>query len=71
MSEVLTAPRVMTGDRTVTDGALVIGADVLDWVGPAGALPAPLWVCAVRAGWCGGVGRACRRNVLDGSSGAR
>ena len=40
MSEVLTAPRVMTGDRTVTDGALVIGADVLDWVGPAGALPA-------------------------------
>ena len=40
MSEVLTAPRVMTGDRTVTDGALVIGADVLDWVGPARALPA-------------------------------
>ena len=40
MSEVLTAPRVMTGDGTVTDGALVIGADVLDWVGPAGALPA-------------------------------
>jgi imidazolonepropionase-like amidohydrolase len=40
MSEVLTAPRVMTGDRTVTDGALVIGEDVLDWVGPAGALPA-------------------------------
>jgi imidazolonepropionase-like amidohydrolase len=40
MSEVLTAPRVMTGDQTVTDGALVIGEDVLDWVGPAGALPA-------------------------------
>jgi imidazolonepropionase-like amidohydrolase len=40
MSEVLTAPRVMTGDRTVTDGALVIGEDVLEWVGPAGALPA-------------------------------
>jgi imidazolonepropionase-like amidohydrolase len=40
MSEVLTAPRVITGDQTVTDGALVIGEDVLDWVGPAGALPA-------------------------------
>jgi imidazolonepropionase-like amidohydrolase len=40
MSEVLTAPRVMTGDSTVTGGALVIGEDVLDWVGPAGALPA-------------------------------
>jgi imidazolonepropionase-like amidohydrolase len=40
MSEVLTAPRVMTGDQTVTDGALVIGEDVLDWVGSAGALPA-------------------------------
>ena len=40
MSEVLTAPRVLTGDQTVTDGALVIGEDVLDWVGPAGALPA-------------------------------
>ena len=40
MSEVITAPRVMTGDQTVTDGALVIGEDALDWVGPAGALPA-------------------------------
>ena len=40
MSEVLTAPRVMSGEPTVTDGALVIGEDVLDWVGPAGALPA-------------------------------
>ena len=40
MSEVLTAPRVMTGDQTVTGGALVIGEDVLDWVGSAGALPA-------------------------------
>jgi imidazolonepropionase-like amidohydrolase len=40
MSEVITAPRVMTGDQTVTDGVLVIGADVLDWVGSAGALPA-------------------------------
>ncbi|HKI40306.1 MAG TPA: amidohydrolase family protein [Mycobacterium sp.] len=40
MSEVLTAPRVITGDGTVTDGAVVIGDDALAWVGPAGALPA-------------------------------
>ncbi len=40
MSEVLTAPRVLTGDQTVADGAVVIGDDVLDWAGPAGALPA-------------------------------
>jgi imidazolonepropionase-like amidohydrolase len=38
--EVLTAPRVITGDQTVTDGALVIGDRTVDWVGPAGALPA-------------------------------
>jgi imidazolonepropionase-like amidohydrolase len=38
--EVLTAPRVMTGDETVTDGAVVIGDRTVDWVGPAGALPA-------------------------------
>jgi imidazolonepropionase-like amidohydrolase len=40
MSEVLTAPRVLTGDQTVTDGAVVIGEDALDWVGPTEALPA-------------------------------
>ncbi len=40
MSEVLTAPRVITGDQTVTDGAVVIGDRALDWVGPAEALPA-------------------------------
>ena len=40
MSEVLTAPRVITGDQTVTDGAVVIGDQSLDWVGPAEALPA-------------------------------
>ena len=40
MSEVLTAPRVITGDQTVTDGAVVIGDESLDWVGPAEALPA-------------------------------
>jgi imidazolonepropionase-like amidohydrolase len=40
MAEVLTAPRVMTGDETVTDGAVVIGDDAVDWAGPAEALPA-------------------------------
>jgi imidazolonepropionase-like amidohydrolase len=37
--EVLTASRVMTGDETVTDGAVVIGDRTVDWVGPAAALP--------------------------------
>ena len=40
MPEVLTAPRVMTGDETVTDGAVVIGDRTVDWAGPAAALPA-------------------------------
>jgi imidazolonepropionase-like amidohydrolase len=40
MSEVLTAPRVITGDQTVTDGAVVIDDRALDWVGPAEAIPA-------------------------------
>jgi imidazolonepropionase-like amidohydrolase len=40
MSEVLTAPRVITGEQTVTDGAVVIGDQALDWAGPAEALPA-------------------------------
>ena len=39
MSEVLTARRVLTGDQTVTDGAVVIGDHALDWVGPTEALP--------------------------------
>jgi imidazolonepropionase-like amidohydrolase len=30
----------MTGDETVTDGAVVIGDRTVDWVGPAAALPA-------------------------------
>jgi imidazolonepropionase-like amidohydrolase len=38
--EVLTASRVMTGDETVTDGAVVVGDRTVDWVGPVGALPA-------------------------------
>jgi imidazolonepropionase-like amidohydrolase len=40
VSEVLTAPRVITGDETVTDGAVVIGDAVVHWAGPAQALPA-------------------------------
>jgi imidazolonepropionase-like amidohydrolase len=40
MPEVLTAPRVITGDETITDGAVVIGEHTLDWVGPALTLPA-------------------------------
>ncbi len=39
MPEVLTAPRVMTGDETVADGAVLIGDRTVDW-GPAAALPA-------------------------------
>jgi imidazolonepropionase-like amidohydrolase len=40
MPEVLTAPRVMTGDTTVADGAVVVGDRTVDWVGPAATLPA-------------------------------
>jgi imidazolonepropionase-like amidohydrolase len=40
MSEVLTAPLVLTGDGTVTDGAVVIGDATVHWVGPLEALPA-------------------------------
>ena len=40
MPEVLTAPRVLTGDQTVSDGAVVIGDRTVDWAGPAAALPA-------------------------------
>jgi imidazolonepropionase-like amidohydrolase len=39
MPEVLTAPRVMTGDHTLTDGAVVIGYNAIDWIGAAGELP--------------------------------
>ena len=40
MAEVLTAPRIMTGDKTLTDGALVIGEARVAWSGPAAQLPA-------------------------------
>jgi imidazolonepropionase-like amidohydrolase len=39
MPEVLTAPRVVTGDQTLTDGAVVIGHNAIDWIGAAGELP--------------------------------
>ena len=39
-SEVLTAPRVITGAQTVVDGAVVLGDRQLSWVGPAAELPA-------------------------------
>jgi imidazolonepropionase-like amidohydrolase len=37
--EILTAPRVMTGDETIIDGAVAIGGRTVDWVGPATSLP--------------------------------
>jgi imidazolonepropionase-like amidohydrolase len=40
VTEVLTAPRVMTGDQALAGGAVVIGDHTVDWAGPAGALPA-------------------------------
>src|SRR5947207_15209146 len=40
MPEVLTAPRVITGDETVADGAVVVGDRAVDWAGPAAVLPA-------------------------------
>jgi imidazolonepropionase-like amidohydrolase len=40
VSEVLTAPRVLTGDETVTAGAVVIGDTAVQWAGSASELPA-------------------------------
>ena len=40
MPKVLTASRVMTGDETVTDGAVVMVDRTVDWVGPVSGLPA-------------------------------
>src|SRR5690349_6093543 len=40
MPEVLTAPRLITGDETVADCAVVVGDRSVDWAGPATALPA-------------------------------
>jgi imidazolonepropionase-like amidohydrolase len=38
--EVLTAPRVLTGDATLTDGAVAIGDTGIEWAGTTTALPA-------------------------------
>ena len=40
MAEVLTAPRVITGEQLLTDGAVVIGDRTVDWAGAAAGLPA-------------------------------
>ena len=40
MAQVLSAPRVITGAETVTDGAVVVGDRTVEWAGPAAALPA-------------------------------
>jgi imidazolonepropionase-like amidohydrolase len=37
--EVLTAPRVITGSETIAGGAVVLRGHLLEWVGPAAALP--------------------------------
>jgi imidazolonepropionase-like amidohydrolase len=37
--EILTAPRVITGEQTLADGAVVVGQRTVDWVGPAAAVP--------------------------------
>src|SRR5262252_7287495 len=38
--KVLTAPRVITAEQTVTDGAVVIGGHTVEWAGRAAELPA-------------------------------
>jgi imidazolonepropionase-like amidohydrolase len=40
MAEVLTAPRVLTGDGFLAEGAVVIGDATVRWVGQSDALPA-------------------------------
>ena len=37
--EVLSASRVITGSETVVDGAMVLGGQLVEWVGPAAGLP--------------------------------
>jgi len=39
MPEVLGAPRVITGSQTIADGAVAVGDQLLEWAGPAAALP--------------------------------
>jgi imidazolonepropionase-like amidohydrolase len=38
--EVLSAARIITGEQTLADGAVVIGARTVEWAGPAAAVPA-------------------------------
>jgi imidazolonepropionase-like amidohydrolase len=38
--EVLAAARIITGEQTLADGAVVIGARTVEWAGPAAAVPA-------------------------------
>src|SRR5579862_539281 len=40
MTEVLTAPRVITGEQVFSDGAVVIGDRTVQWAGAAAGLPA-------------------------------
>src|SRR5258708_9788110 len=40
MAEVLTGPRVVPGDETVTDGAVVVGDRTVEWAGCPATLPA-------------------------------
>ncbi len=52
MPEVLTAPRVMTGEQTVPDGAVVIDGAAIGWAGPAAQLP-PQYAALHRTGYPG------------------
>ncbi|HEX7994314.1 MAG TPA: amidohydrolase family protein [Streptosporangiaceae bacterium] len=52
MAEVLTAPRVLTGDGTVTDGAVLVSDGTIGWVGKADALPSE-FASVARTGYRG------------------
>jgi imidazolonepropionase-like amidohydrolase len=52
MAEVLTAPRVLTGDQTLTDGAVVVGDTAVEWAGAVAALP-PRFAVLPRADYPG------------------
>jgi imidazolonepropionase-like amidohydrolase len=52
VAEVLTAPRVLTGDGAVTDGAVLVADGTIGWVGKADAIPAEFESVA-RTGYAG------------------